>query len=109
MTNETPGPLPPEALPEQVLPGRAFWVRATVLVLARPGLWLTALRQAVRLARPRWWARAPFVPVPDPDYLRFRFETQYGPTGQPDPRDLVTYREWCRDGGNAREAGGRRR
>jgi hypothetical protein len=69
-------------------------------VLARPGLWLTALGQAARLARPRWWARVPFLPVPDPDYLRFRFETQYGSGGRPDPYDLVTYLEWCRDGAN---------
>jgi hypothetical protein len=78
------------------LPGAAFWCRAALLVLARPSLWLTALRQAGRLARPRWWARAPFVPLPDPDYLRFRFETQYGASGRPDPHDLVEYLQWCR-------------
>ena len=91
MTNETPG-----SLPKYVLPNRSFWVRAMLLVLARPRLWLTALRQAVRLAKPRWWTRAPFVPLPDADYLRFRFETQYGAAGRPDPQDLVTYLEWCR-------------
>ena len=63
----------------------------------RPSLWLTALRQATRLAPRRWWARPPFLPLPDPDYLRFRFETQYGSGGRPDPHDLVTYLEWCRD------------
>jgi hypothetical protein len=100
MTNETPGAVPEQALPEQALPDFTFWVRATLLVLARPRLWLVAVRQALRLARPQWWTRAPFVPVPDPDYLRFRFETQYGATGRPDPRDLVTYLEWCHDGAN---------
>jgi hypothetical protein len=78
------------------LPGAAFWWRAALLVFARPRLWWTALQQAVRLARPRWWSRAPFVPVPDADYLRFRFETQYGAAGRPDARDLVAYLEWCR-------------
>jgi hypothetical protein len=82
--------------PTVTLPGVAFWWRATLLVLARPSLWGVALRQAFRLARPRWWARAPFLPVPDADYLRFRFETQYGAEGRPDPRDLVAYLEWCR-------------
>ena len=77
------------------LPGPAFWWRATLLVVVRPRLWWTALHQAVRLARPRWWATAPFVPVPDPDYLRFRFETQYGADGRPDPHDLVDYLDWC--------------
>jgi hypothetical protein len=85
--------------PATRLPGASFWVRATLLVLARPRLWWIALRQAVRLARPRWWTRAPFVPLPDPDYLRFRFETQYGSDGRPDPRDFVEYLEWCRQTG----------
>jgi hypothetical protein len=79
----------------------AFWVRATVLVAARPDLWLTAVRQAVRLARPRWWRRPPYVPIPDREYLRFRFETQYG-DARPDPHDVVTYLEWCRRMGNPR-------
>ena len=52
------------------LPGPSFWWRATLLVLARPGLWWTALRQALRLARPRWWTRAPFLPLPDAAYLQ---------------------------------------
>jgi hypothetical protein len=73
----------------------AFARRSLVLVLARPYLWLTALRQAVRLARPNWWRRPPYLPVPDSDYLHFRLETQYG-TAEPQPRDLVTYLEWCR-------------
>ena len=51
----------------------------------------------MRLARRRWWARVPFLPLPDPDYLRFRFETQYGPDGRPDPHDLVEYLDWCRN------------
>ena len=113
MTNEgagaLPGALPEQALPEQALPDRAFWRRATLLVLVRPGLWIIALHQALRLARPRWWTRAPFVPVPDPDYLRFRFETQYGTAGRPDPHDLVTYLEWCRGERKPREARRRRR
>jgi hypothetical protein len=78
------------------LPGPTFWWRAALLVLARPRLWWIAVQQALRLARPRWWTRAPFVPLPDPDYLRFRFETQYGADGRPDPHDLVDYRDWCR-------------
>jgi len=65
---------------------------------ARPSLWGTALRQAGRLARPRWWRRPPFLPLPDPEYLAFRLETQYGAAGHaPEPADLVTYLEWCRD------------
>jgi hypothetical protein len=81
--------------PTRPLPRWTFWARATTLVLARPRLWAAALRQALRLARPGWWRRPPFLPVPDPAYLRFRFETQYGDDARPDPRDLVAYLEWC--------------
>jgi hypothetical protein len=85
------------ALPGGAVPGGAFWWRAVLLVLARPSLWPIALRQALRLARPRWWRRPPFLPVPDAAYLRFRFETQYGAQGRPEPHDLVGYLEWRRD------------
>jgi hypothetical protein len=63
----------------------------------RPGLWPVALRQAARLARPGWWRRPPFLPLPDADYLRFRLETQYGAGGEADPLDVVEYLEWCRE------------
>ena len=64
-------------------------MRAAVAVLRRPRLWPTALRQAFRLARPGWWRRPPFLPLPDPDYVRFRLQTAYGAHGTPagDARD----------------------
>ena len=46
-----------------------------------PSLWATAVRQALRLAAPGWWRRRPFLPLPAPDYLRFRLQTAYGGTG----------------------------
>lgn len=79
-----------------MVPDRAFWLRASALVLARPSLWLTALSQARRLAPPGWWRRPPHLPVPDPSYLRFRMETQYGDDHRPDPADVVTYLHWVR-------------
>ena len=68
-------------------------------VLPHPSLWPTAVRQARRLAAPGWWRRAPFLPLPAPDYLRFRMETAYGGAGDqaPVPEDLVTYLRWCRN------------
>jgi hypothetical protein len=33
--------------------------------------------------------------VPDPDYLRFRFQTAFG-DGEPEAADVVAYLEWCR-------------
>lgn len=82
-----------------VRPGARFWVRAAGALARHPSLWPTAMAQAGRLARPRWWKRAPFLPVPDPEYLRFRLETQYGPVGEPRPQDLVDYLRWCRETG----------
>jgi len=75
-----------------------WWLRAVSALLRRPDLWATAVRQLVRLAVPGWWRRAPFLPLPDPDYLRFRLVTAYGGSGEaePTPSDLVTYLHWCR-------------
>ena len=74
-------------------------VRAVSAALPHPSLWLTAVRQARRLAEPRWWRHAPFLPLPAPEYLRFRMETAYGGAGDqlPRPEDLVTYLRWCRN------------
>jgi hypothetical protein len=67
--------------------------RAVAGVVARPSLWPAAFR----LAGPGWWRRPPFLPLPSPDYLAFRMETQYGRAdASADPRDVVAYLKWCR-------------
>ena len=73
-----------------------WWVQVARAVLRHPSLWPVALSQSLRLARPGWWRRSPFLPVPDPAYLRFRLETQYGSDHDPEPDDVVTYLHWCR-------------
>jgi len=65
-------------------------------VAGHPDLWAVAVGQVVRLAPSGWWRRAPFLPVPDADYVRFRLETQYGSAQAPDPADVVSYLRWCR-------------
>jgi hypothetical protein len=85
----------PEASP--VLDGR--WLRSAAAAVGRhPSLWPTAVRQALVMAAPGWWHRRPFLPLPPPDYLRFRLQTAYGGAGEhaPEPDDLVTYLRWCR-------------
>ena len=74
------------------------WVVGAILAVIRhPSLWGTALRQVRRLAPSGWWRRAPFLPLPDPAYLRFRLVTAYGGDGaDPQPHDLITYLHWCR-------------
>lgn len=72
--------------------------RIGAAVARRPDLWSTAVRQARRTARPGWWRRPPFLPVPADDYLHFRLVTQYGETGGPPvPGDVVDYLAWCRE------------
>ena len=73
-----------------------WWRDAALAVARHPSLWGVALAQALTLAAPGWWRRAPFLPLPDPDYLRFRLETQYGSDREPEPGDVVTYLHWCR-------------
>ncbi|MEZ5140328.1 MAG: hypothetical protein R2702_00825 [Acidimicrobiales bacterium] len=75
---------------------RRRWLRLVGAVVAHPALWPTALRQVARLAPPGWWRRSPHLPLPDPAYLRFRLETQYGDDHDPDPADVVAYLRWCR-------------
>jgi hypothetical protein len=77
--------------------GFGWWMRGATAVLRRPWLWPTAVGQARRLARPDWWRRPPFLPLPDPDYVRFRMQTAYGSEGTPAPGDLVAYLNWCRE------------
>jgi hypothetical protein len=73
-----------------------WWARAALAVLRRPSLWGVALAQVLRLAAPGWWRRSPFLPLPDPAYLEFRLETQYGSGHEPEPDDVITYLHWCR-------------
>ncbi len=76
----------------------AAWIaRAALALIRHPELWVTAAKQVGVLSVEGWWRRPPFLPVPDPGYLRFRFQTMYGdPERAPEPDDVVTYLRWCR-------------
>lgn len=72
-------------------------IRAAFAVARRPLLWPTAVRQYRRTVPRGWWARPPFLPLPDRDYVRFRLVTQYGSNRRaPVPSDVVNYLTWCR-------------
>ncbi len=66
------------------------------LLARRPALWLTAVRVAVRMSRPRWWRQWPPLPGPSPEYARFRAETFLGDDGRPGAEEIVAYLDWCR-------------
>jgi len=73
------------------------WLPIVGALARRPRLWPTAWRQAGRLAPDGWARRAPFLPLPDPAYVRFRMVTQYGdPSARPAPDDVLAYLGWCR-------------
>lgn len=73
------------------------WLKPVAAVVRRPGLWATAIGQIFRLAPNGWWHRAPFLPIPDARYLRFRMETQYGDAmHRPAADDMITFLVWCR-------------
>ena len=72
-------------------------IRIAVAILRRPDLWWTAARQVRRMAPDRWWRARPFLPLPSPEYLRFRVVTQYGDSRhRADPADVLNYLSWCR-------------
>jgi hypothetical protein len=76
--------------------------RVVGAVLRRPDLWLTALRQGLMLVPERWWARAPFLPVPAKKYRQMRATVQYGdPMHAFEPHDVVKYLSWCKTYGAA--------
>ncbi len=77
----------------------------------RPHLWVTAASTLFRLARPRWWARRPFLPLPDEAYWQFRLLTAFGGPDRPEgdragaddragvqlsAEDVIAYLRWCR-------------
>jgi hypothetical protein len=76
---------------------RAWWLPVGLAIARAPHLWLTAVRQMIRLAPRGWWHRWPLLPLPDGDYLRFRLQTMYGGEGRsPDAADVLAYLSWCK-------------
>lgn len=66
-------------------------------LVTRPDLWPTVVGVLRRHAPPGWWMRRPFLPLPDDEWMDFRFETAFGSrSGRPDSEQLVEYLEWSR-------------
>jgi len=67
-------------------------------VAVRPHLWFVAITQLFRLAPSQWWARAPFLPIPTREYVKFRSQTQDGGQAMPiKSEDVLSYLNWLRD------------
>ena len=53
------------------------------------------LRSAWALRRNRWWAHAPFLPLPGAKYWEFRMSTAYGdPHAVPTAQEAVDAARW---------------
>jgi hypothetical protein len=66
--------------------------------ILNPRLALDLLRAAWAFRRRRWWARAPFLPLPDRAYLRWRMYTAYADEGAvPPAEDVVRFAQWRRE------------
>ncbi len=71
--------------------------RIVKAIVKEPRLWPTALRQANNLVPRGWWHHWPPLPLPDPEYLKFRMSTAYGNSeDMPIEKDVITYLHWCR-------------
>lgn len=90
------------AAPETPVARPGSWpalVGALVLrALASPRLAVDLLRTGWAFRRRGWLARAPFLPLPDPTYLRWRMYTAYGrEDAVPPVEDVVRFARWRRE------------
>ncbi|HUF34691.1 MAG TPA: hypothetical protein VMN37_02015 [Gemmatimonadales bacterium] len=66
--------------------------------VVRPRLALDLLRTAWAFRRRRWWARAPYLPLPDRTYLEWRMYTAYADEhAVPPPGDVIRFARWRRE------------
>jgi hypothetical protein len=66
------------------------------MTLRRPLLIRDMLGAAWAFRARRWYARAPFLPVPPTSYLRWRLETAYGDSGAvPPAAEAARFLRWA--------------
>ncbi|HKT08459.1 MAG TPA: hypothetical protein VJR24_11230 [Gemmatimonadaceae bacterium] len=63
--------------------------------IVRPPVAVDLLRVAWRFRRRDWFKRAPFLPIPARDYVRWRMYTAYGDYDAiPPAEDVIRYARW---------------
>lgn len=76
-------------------PGLA--ARLALRCLTQPTLAPDLLCVAWRFRSRRWYSRAPFLPLPAMDYVRWRMYTAYGDyRAVPPVEDVIRYARWAR-------------
>ena len=81
---------------------RGSWAALTLTLAGRaalsPRLAIDLIRTAWAFRRRSWWTRAPFLPVPDTTYLRWRMYTAYGDEAAvPPASDVIRFARWRRE------------
>ena len=80
--------------------GTTNWSRLLLALAGRslrsPSLAVALLRVGWRFRRRRWFAIAPFLPLPPRDYIRWRMYTAYGDYDAIAPaEDVERYARWA--------------
>lgn len=78
------------------------WVTLALVLAGRgainPRLAVDLFRTAWAFRRRAWWSRAPFLPLPDRDYLRWRMYTAYADEAAvPPAEDVIRFARWRRE------------
>ncbi len=76
----------------------ALTLRLAARAVLRPRLALDLVRTAWAFRRREWYRRAPFLPIPDRAYLRWRMYTAYADEAAvPPAEDVVRFARWRRE------------
>ncbi len=78
------------------------WMAVTAHLVGRallnPRLALDLMRLALAFRRRRWWTQPPFLPMPDPTYMRWRMYTAYGDEhAVPPAAEIIAFARWRRE------------
>ena len=78
------------------MPWLRLAARLAIRSIRRPRLAIDLLRVAWRFRSRDWYRRFPFIPFPDPTYLRWRMYTAYGDyDAVPTAREVERYAHWA--------------
>lgn len=78
------------------MPWLRLALRLALRSIRRPRVAVDLIRIAWRFRSNSWYRRFPFLPIPDPTYLRWRMYTAYGDyDAVPSVTDVERYARWA--------------
>ncbi|HEY0528499.1 MAG TPA: hypothetical protein VGD02_06695 [Gemmatimonadaceae bacterium] len=81
-----------------MIPWLRLGLRLGITALRRPRLLSQLARISWRFRSNGWYKRFPFLPLPDPTYLRWRMYTAYGDyDALPSVTDVERFARWATD------------